>query len=47
LPVTAALHSIECRCQTRAVVAARNLGGMTADHGVALAREPIRPAEPT
>lgn len=33
---TAALHSIDCRCQTRAVVAARKLGIITADVGVAL-----------
>jgi uncharacterized ferredoxin-like protein len=33
---TAALHSIDCRCQTRAVVAARKLGVITADIGVAL-----------
>ena len=33
---TAALHSIDCRCQTRAVVAARKLGVITAHIGVAL-----------
>jgi uncharacterized ferredoxin-like protein len=33
---TAALHSIDCRCQTRAVVAARKLGVITAHVGVAL-----------
>ncbi|GAC1532668.1 MAG: hypothetical protein NVS3B12_10850 [Acidimicrobiales bacterium] len=33
---TAALHSIDCRCQTRAVVAARKLGIITAHLGVAL-----------
>jgi uncharacterized ferredoxin-like protein len=32
---TAALHSIDCRCQTRAVVAARKLGVITAHIGVA------------
>jgi uncharacterized ferredoxin-like protein len=32
----AALHSIDCRCQTRAVVAARKLGVITAHVGVAL-----------
>jgi uncharacterized ferredoxin-like protein len=33
---TAALHSIDCRCQTRVVTAARKLGLIQADHGVAL-----------
>ena len=33
---TAALHSIDCRCQTRSVVAARKLGIITAQLGVAL-----------
>ncbi|MGQ0616140.1 MAG: DUF2148 domain-containing protein [Acidimicrobiia bacterium] len=33
---TAALHSIDCRCQTRAAVAARKLGIIRADHAVAL-----------
>jgi uncharacterized ferredoxin-like protein len=33
---TAALHSIDCRCKTRAVVAARKLGVITAHVGVAL-----------
>ena len=33
---TAAMHSIDCRCQTRAVVAARKLGVITAHVGVAL-----------
>jgi len=33
---TAALHSIDCRCQTLAVVAARKLGVITAHVGVAL-----------
>ena len=33
---TAALHSIDCRCQTRVAVAARKLGFITADHAVAL-----------
>ena len=33
---TAAMHSIDCRCQTRAVVAARKLGVITAPVGVAL-----------
>src|SRR5207248_5201877 len=33
---TAALHSIDCRCQTRAVVAARKLRVITAHVGVAL-----------
>jgi len=33
---TAAIHSIDCRCQTRSVVAARKLGLITAVHGVAL-----------
>jgi len=33
---TAALHSIDCRCQTRVAVAARKLGVITADHAVAL-----------
>lgn len=33
---TASLHSIDCRCQTRAVVAARRLGIITAHVGVAL-----------
>lgn len=32
----AALHSIDCRCQTRVVIAARKLGIITADIGVAL-----------
>jgi uncharacterized ferredoxin-like protein len=33
---TAAIHSIDCRCQTRSAVAARKLGIITADHAVAL-----------
>jgi uncharacterized ferredoxin-like protein len=33
---TAAIHSIDCRCQTRSAVAARKLGIITADHSVAL-----------
>ena len=33
---TAAIHSIDCRCQTRAAAAARKLGIITADHAVAL-----------
>jgi uncharacterized ferredoxin-like protein len=33
---TAAMHSIDCRCQTRVAVAARKLGVITADHAVAL-----------
>lgn len=33
---TAALNSIDCRCQTRVAVAARKLGVITADHAVAL-----------
>jgi uncharacterized ferredoxin-like protein len=33
---TAALHSIDCRCQTRAAVAARKLGIITAQIAVAL-----------
>jgi uncharacterized ferredoxin-like protein len=33
---TAALHSIDCRCQTRAAIAARKLGYIHADHAVAL-----------
>jgi uncharacterized ferredoxin-like protein len=33
---TAALHSIDCRCQTRAAVAARKLGIITAEIAVAL-----------
>ena len=33
---TAAIHSIDCRCQTRIAVAARKLGIITADHAVAL-----------
>jgi uncharacterized ferredoxin-like protein len=33
---TASLHSIDCRCQTRSVVAARKLGVITAHVGVAL-----------
>lgn len=33
---TAAIHSIDCRCQTRAAVAARKLGFIQADHAVAL-----------
>jgi uncharacterized ferredoxin-like protein len=33
---TAALHSIDCRCQTRVAAAARKLGVITADHAVAL-----------
>jgi uncharacterized ferredoxin-like protein len=32
----AALHSIDCRCQTRVAVAARKLGHLTADVAVAL-----------
>ena len=33
---TAAIHSIDCRCQTRIAVAARKLGIIRADVGVAL-----------
>jgi len=33
---TAAIHSIDCRCQTRVAVAARKLGIIQADHAVAL-----------
>jgi uncharacterized ferredoxin-like protein len=33
---TAAIHSIDCRCQTRAAVAARKLGIIRAPHAVAL-----------
>ncbi len=33
---TAAMHSIDCRCQTRVAVAARKLGLIQADHAVAL-----------
>jgi uncharacterized ferredoxin-like protein len=33
---TAAIHSIDCRCQTRAATAARKLSLIQADHGVAL-----------
>src|SRR6058998_697808 len=33
---TAALHSIDCRCQTRVAAAARKLGLIQADHAVAL-----------
>jgi uncharacterized ferredoxin-like protein len=33
---TAAIHSIDCRCQTRVAVAARKLGVITADVAVAL-----------
>lgn len=33
---TAAIHSIDCRCQTRVAVAARKLGVIQADHAVAL-----------
>ncbi len=33
---TAAIHSIDCRCQTRVAVAARKLGLIQADHSVAL-----------
>ena len=33
---TAAIHSVDCRCQTRAAVAARKLGIIEADHAVAL-----------
>ncbi len=33
---TAAIHSIDCRCQTRVAVAARKLGVIRADHAVAL-----------
>jgi uncharacterized ferredoxin-like protein len=33
---TAAIHSIDCRCQTRSAVAARKLGIITAEHAVAL-----------
>jgi len=33
---TAAIHSIDCRCQTRSAVAARKLGLLTADVAVAL-----------
>lgn len=33
---TAAIHSIDCRCQTRVAVAARKLGLIQADHAVTL-----------
>ncbi|MHB8448917.1 MAG: DUF2148 domain-containing protein [Mycobacteriales bacterium] len=33
---TAALHCIDCRCQTRVATAARKLGHITAEHAVAL-----------
>src|SRR6266480_7511533 len=33
---TAAMHSIDCRCQTRIATAARKLGLIQADHAVAL-----------
>lgn len=33
---TAALHSVDCRCQTRVAVAARKLGVIRAHHAVAL-----------
>jgi uncharacterized ferredoxin-like protein len=33
---TAAIHSVDCRCQTRAAVAARKAGLIQADHAVAL-----------
>lgn len=33
---TAAIHSVDCRCQTRAAAAARKLGVIRADHAVAL-----------
>jgi len=33
---TAAIHSVDCRCQTRAAVAARKTGLIHADHAVAL-----------
>src|SRR5438874_153622 len=33
---TAAIHSIDCRCQTRAATAARKLGLIQAEHAVAL-----------
>jgi len=33
---TVAIHSIDCRCQTRVAVAARKLGVIQADHAVAL-----------
>jgi Uncharacterized protein containing a ferredoxin domain (DUF2148) len=33
---TAAIHSIDCRCQTRVAVAARKLDLIQADHAVAL-----------
>src|SRR2546421_598660 len=33
---TAAVHSVDCRCQPRAAVAARKLGIIRADHAVAL-----------
>jgi uncharacterized ferredoxin-like protein len=33
---TAAIHSIDCRCQTRSAVAARKLGVITGEHAVAL-----------
>jgi hypothetical protein len=33
---TAAIHSVDCRCQTRVAVAARKLGLIQADHSVAL-----------
>jgi uncharacterized ferredoxin-like protein len=33
---TAAIHSIDCRCQTRVAVAARKTGLIQADHAVAL-----------
>jgi Uncharacterized protein containing a ferredoxin domain (DUF2148) len=33
---TAAIHSVDCRCQTRVAVSARKLGLIQADHSVAL-----------
>ncbi len=33
---TAAMHSVDCRCQTRVAVAARKLGVIRAEHAVAL-----------
>src|SRR5262245_59427878 len=33
---TAAIHSIDCRCQTRVATAARKLGHIQADHAVAM-----------
>jgi uncharacterized ferredoxin-like protein len=42
---TATMHSIDCRCQTRAVVAARKLEIITAEVGVALSLSMTHKAE--